>query len=422
MNYFKFLFIGLFLIHSCYGYSQWVELNSIPQQTIQVLSFLDDNLGYALMKNESSSSYTLEKTSDGGESWTSIDLPVPDVEFQDIHFYAEGQGVMLIRNLDNVMAPTRIYQTLDDGVTWQDISPDMTATGFGNGQCQFLSQDVGFFATDRSLYMTQDGGTQWTVTEFTNYILALDFLDIEHGTLGTWDGTFAYKGGMLSTSDGGVNWTETLLNENYSSIGKVQRLSNNLSFAAAVQGWAAIQADQFHKTTDGGSTWNSIVIPEPFDDSTLKQVHFRDEMNGVICVGNFTTTLIYHTSNGGATWEEEGTFSSIYEADMQLTTYSGYITGDEGIFYRLTDSTPTKELLTSIEVDLFPSPVQSGHAINWTSAETFSDLVVMNRDGKMIYQQAVDQSNAVLPNLNTGLYLIRLSNEEREVIKKLYVE
>jgi hypothetical protein len=66
--------------------------------------------------------------------------------------------------------------------------------------------------------------------------------------------------------------------------------------------------------------------------------------------------------------------------------------------------------------------VQSGHAINWTSAETFSDLVVMNRDGKMIYQQAVDQSNAVLPNLNTGLYLIRLSNEEREVIKKLYVE
>lgn len=423
MKFFRYVFVGIFLINSCYGYSQWIEVNSIPQRSIQVLNFLDDNLGYALMKSELNNVITLEKTTNGGEFWTSlIGLPVQGVEFQDIHFYAEGEGVMLIRDQNLTMNKTRIYQTFDDGESWNDISPPMTETGVGVGQCKFFNQDTGFFVTEKTLYKTQNGGTQWEVIEFDDYLLSLDFINAENGTLGTWDGTFGYEGGMLTTSDGGATWTETLLDENYTSIGKVQCLSNSLSFASPIHGWSAIQASQFYKTIDGGNNWNVISIPDPIENSTLRQVHFNDEMNGVIYVGNHTTSFIYHTTDGGATWEEQETFPSVYDTDMQLTANSGYITGALGIFYKMLGSTVTKELLTDVEVKLFPSPVQSGQAIGWTSSEEFSALSIMSSDGKMIYHQALNQNHTVLPHLNTGLYLIRFWNDKTETTKKLYIE
>ena len=77
------------------------------------------------MTGGSAGPITIEKTSDGGESWASLDLPVLDVEFQDIHFYADGQGVVLTRDLDNTATPTMIYHTLNDGATWQNITPEI---------------------------------------------------------------------------------------------------------------------------------------------------------------------------------------------------------------------------------------------------------------------------------------------------------
>ena len=418
----EYLLISGILICSYNIFGQWTEVSSIQGRSIHTLNFLDDDLGYALMIKDPGGAATIEKTINGGNNWTELNLAVQSGEFQDIYFYAEGEGVVLVRDLSNDVVPTKIFQTMDDGASWQDISPDATVNGVGVGQCQFLNQNTGYFATERNLYTTLDGGENWNLIEFNEYILSLDFLDANHGTIGTWDGTFAYKGGMQSTSDGGATWTNNLLTEAYTSIGEVRRISNSLAFASPVHSWASINAGQFYKTTDSGANWSNISIPEPTNNSTLRQIDFKDEMNGVICVGDNNTTYIYRTSNGGTTWIEEGSISSTYDSDMQLTSNSGYIAGKIGSFYKRSGSTSTKEAIANVEINLFPIPVKSGQTITWNSSEMFTNLSIIDQVGKTIHQQSLNQNHATLPNLAAGFYFVQLLNDKVLKTIKLIVE
>lgn len=422
MKFSQFLFTTFFLLSSFLGYSQWSELTSIPQRSIKVLSFVDDNLGYAMMTSEINNITTLEKTIDGGQSWVSIVLPVEDVDFQDIHFYEEGKGVLLFRNTADDMVPTRLFQTIDDGANWKDISPSTTAVGVGAGKCKFLNESIGFFATDKTLYSTNDGGNQWSTIEIDNYILAIDFLDEDHGIIGTWDGTFGYKGGMLTTTDGGENWIETTLDENYTSIGKVQWLSPSLSFAAPIHGWSSILASHFYKSTDGGNNWSVVGIPTPFENATLRQVHFIDEMNGVICVGNTVTINIYHTANGGETWNKAGSFVSSYDTELQIIDSVGYIGGPQGLLYKSVSLSSTNDVGSKQDIKLFPNPILAGETIQWYSLESFSKVFITNSIGETIVYQDLKQNKILMPQTSSGIYFIHLSNDKNQVVKKVYIE
>lgn len=290
----------LLLFQACVG--QWADVTINPSKRIDVLNFLNDNVGYAMMIENGNSTKTLEKTTDGGNTWAILNLPVQGQEFQDLYFSANGVGVALYRNLQNMVTPTMIFQTLNDGISWQDISPDSTATGIGTAQCQFLNPDTGFFATDQFFYSTIDGGATWTSQMLVGYTMALDFMDANHGTVGLFDGTFNYFGGILSTTNGGATWNTTLLNGtgNGTVIGEVGQLTPNIAYAAPVK-FGAYGQHRFFKTTNNGTTWDTILVPDTLSNGTLSDIDFKDEMHGVISVSSFTVTYMYKTINGGVT-------------------------------------------------------------------------------------------------------------------------
>jgi photosystem II stability/assembly factor-like uncharacterized protein len=418
----KFSFFALLLLCNYDGFGQWTEISNLDDRFIMTLSFLDDNLGYTLMNDNTGNAPAIMKTIDGGANWIEVSLPVQTGEFQDLYFYAEGEGVIVIRDLSNDVVPTKIFRTLNDGVNWEDISPDVTVNGVGVGQCQFLNQNIGFLATEKTLYTTMNGGEDWMSTDFNEYILSLDFLDADHGILGTWDGTFNYKGGMLTTTDGGLTWTNTLLDETYTSIVEVRQISNTIAYAAPIHSWAAIQAGYIYKSTDSGNSWNTIDIPMPDDDFTIRQIDFKDEMNGVVCVGNYITTKIYQTTNGGQTWVEEGEISSTNDSDLQLTPNSGYLGGKTGSFYKRSGTTSVKEAPAKIDVSIFPSPSKSGQSISWNSSERFTHLIIFDQTGTTIHQQSIHQDHTTLPHLSSGFYFVQLLSENGFTTAKLVVE
>ena len=417
----KNLLFAILFICSYNSFGQWTENSNIEDQFVHTFSFLNDDLGYALMKDVTSVA-RVSKTMDGGANWTPLNLPTQAGELQDIHFYVEGKGVVVIRHLMNTVVPTMIFRTLDDGQTWEDISPAATAIGVGLGHCQFLNDDIGFLATDRFIYTTTDGGATWNATMFDEYILSMDFLDADHGALGTWDGTFNYSGGMLVTTDGGLSWSNNQLNETNTSIGRVRQLSTNLVIAAAIDTWAANQGNKIYKTTDDGANWTEITIPMAVNGLGLQQLDFKDELNGVAFIGNSTTTKVYETNDGGQNWTEGGIISTMEGLDLQLTPNSGYVSGKTGSFYKRSGTTATKLIPTELNISIFPSPVKSGQNISWTSKESFTSLLIVTQTGETIHQQTLHKNKTTLPPLPAGIYYVQFSNEKGTRTTKLVVE
>jgi photosystem II stability/assembly factor-like uncharacterized protein len=109
------LLIAFLLFTFQFSYSQWDSLNLSPAKNLERVDFLTDDLGYAMLVVTQTSARTLEKTTDGGVTWTDITPAAGSAYFQAFDFSANGIGVAVFRDLQNPVTPTLIYQTVNDG-------------------------------------------------------------------------------------------------------------------------------------------------------------------------------------------------------------------------------------------------------------------------------------------------------------------
>ena len=406
---------------------QWTPINLNPSKYILSLNFLNDNLGYAMVQENPGNILTLEKTTDGGQTWSTISLPAGGPEFQDLHFHADGSGVVVFRDLNDPLTPTKIYKTLTDGVFWQNISPDSTAIGIGNAKCQFLDANTGFLATDQFLYTTLNGGQDWTTFPLNGYTISLNFLDADHGTIGLFDGTFNYFGGMMTTSDGGASWNTSQLTENGTVIGEVGQLTTNFSYAAPVK-WGSYGQHRFFKTSNNGVSWDTVFVPDSLPNSSMSDIHFTDELNGVIGISDFFITHLYYTRDGGLTWIFQDSIPYFSITDLQMTPNTGFIAGEMGKLYKLDiplfragESFATEG--RDAAIILYPNPVSPGNTLNWKSESAFTQVSLFDLTGKVVLKQEIrsGERELVLPNLVSGVYLLKFESPEGIKLAKLMI-
>ncbi len=402
-----------------FGYGQWDSINHSPTKLLEKLDFLTDDLGYATMLVNQTGARTLEKTTDGGMTWTEITLPVSGPEFQAFHFHASGVGVVVLRDLQNTTTPTMIYKTTNDGAAWQNISPLLTATGIGNAVCQFLDPNTGFMATDEKFYATTDGGTNWTSQSLGRYTTAIDFIDANHGTLGFFDGTFGYLGSMMTTTDGGATWNTALLTQNGSVIGEVGQLTTTTSYAAPVD-WGSYNQLKYFTTSNNGLSWDTVFVPSSLPNSSLEAIHFKDVSNGMIAVTAVGgISYFYETADGGTIWTFQDSLPGLNIRDLKLTDNTGYLAGGEqGKFYKLASTLSVKDGALDL-LNIYPNPIASGARVHWNAAERFDQLTLLDLSGKIVHQAAVQGNTAELPQFPAGMYLLRLEGEQRSVSTRL---
>jgi len=120
------------------------------------------------------------------------------------------------------------------------------------------------------------------------------FVDASTGTVVGIDGT------ILRTVDGGLNWQAQDSGTRSDLVGVYFTDSNT----GTVVGGDFTSIVILH-TTDGGATWNE-QLREEVAQIYLRSVSFADAQNG-FAVGDFGT--IRHTSDGGATWTAQRTDS-----------------------------------------------------------------------------------------------------------------
>ena len=430
-----FSILTLLMVISHVVIGQWVELNTIPNQTIKKFNFITDDIGYALIYDLSTNKELVLKTTDGGNQWDSI-AGLNLLEFMDISFIKDSVGFSVYRDLNNLNSPMKIYKTNDDGNNWLDISPSSTNAGMGNSVVQFLDENVGFWGVGSVLYKTTNGGNTWDTTLLngttllnTVSIMSLDFIDQNNGVIGTWDNSFFYSGSMYSTNDGGNTFNIFNLNSYNTIVNDVDYMNNNTVYASCNDVWGSDRTPFISKSINGGLSWDSISI-DTFNiyRAKLKIVDFIDALNGKIVLKTpfNDTAYVFKTNDGAQSWVFEDTVFLYDVKDLQITAGTAYLGGDVNEIYKLNS---TVDVLNSNRykpsISLYPNP--NNGIFNITSSLEKYQLKIFNIQGKIVFIKKINISGELkidLGEISKGIYIARVENTSSQLVstKKLIVE
>lgn len=170
-------YVGAWMFKTIDGGDNWskVSLPDSPIYQITLLHFFDSERGVLIPNSNSSGSYTVFSTSDGGLTWTEhspIDRVISNSQFQ-----SDGSGVGFAK-YSHPNRP-RIFTTTDFGISWTLLdTAEVTANWATYRQFMwfqgsyFINDTVGYSFYEESTgpytpkfyhwTKTADGGTTWT--------------------------------------------------------------------------------------------------------------------------------------------------------------------------------------------------------------------------------------------------------------------
>ena len=111
--------------------------------------FQNENLGWAVGLGPTANDVGyIAKTTDGGETWDYLDIPIP--AFTIIDF-----GIEFTDSLNGFAIGDDLTKTSDGGKNWND---DYSVLGYDIG---FLNNKYGWVSSYKRIYRTSDGGETW---------------------------------------------------------------------------------------------------------------------------------------------------------------------------------------------------------------------------------------------------------------------
>jgi len=174
------------------------------------------------------------------DSISFIDSEIPYDSYRDLVFVNEKIGFA-------VSITGRIIKTKDFGKTWEQIA---SPTSLPLLSVQFLNEQTGFIIGGDNqcgvLLKTLNGGETWIIQDLnlTRAPNSICFLSPSTGFISGADL-------LIKTEDGGQNWINIKKHASFQSYGDIK-------FKNPYEGLILMPKGSYLKTTDGGSTWDSL--------------------------------------------------------------------------------------------------------------------------------------------------------------------
>ena len=323
--------------------------------------FLDANTGWVL--GRSSSSPFVRYTTDGGSSWTYVDLTSFGLvdAMKALSFSDANNGVIVGRN-------GALARTADGGATWVPLSEypvERTGTETTDITCiDFMDSSNGIAAGyNKRYWLTDNGGQSWSAYEFpagggtdavefptasVGYALSqnsgqtlavmkstnggADFSTLAHPLDDTYyardlvapttqvvwavgayeDASNDQWAWVMRSSDGG----STFATQTIDISGPVSGEMSTIFALDANTAWIAGEVEDIYYTTDGGATWTAQTNPSGI---TINDMHFVDANNGWAVGRSWSGTGILQTTDAGANWSAVD-LSGLEPSDLNLTS------------------------------------------------------------------------------------------------------
>ncbi|MDX1420332.1 MAG: hypothetical protein R3181_10230 [Rubricoccaceae bacterium] len=274
----------------------WTLLSDSPSAgRHEDLAFIDPETGWVV-----NGSGEVWRTLDGGQTWD---------ETARLSGYLRSAGFASATKgwVGVLFSSTRLYETLDGGLTFTDISSRIQPAAPA-GICGLwvvndqVAYGVGEFGGPAFVVKTADGGQTWTsqsLSSLADTAVDVFFLDEQRGFIaagvGGLNATSQVR--VLATTDGGDTWTVRYTSARTGAWGW------KLSFPTPEVGYVSAELNNFStdgfalKTTDGGQTWEEVPIP---GGGSLQGIGFATPEVGWTS-GRGSSSV---TTDGGETWEQ----------------------------------------------------------------------------------------------------------------------
>jgi photosystem II stability/assembly factor-like uncharacterized protein len=154
----------------------------------------------------------------------------------------------------------------------------------------------------------------------------------------TWVATGA-NGTYMKTTDGGVTWFFHHQAGRYSNAAKAISQNYDIWFFNANNGFLAGDRGYIGKTTNGGSTFDSVGIGIVPVTQRCQGIWFANQDTGYIVAGSASGSAgtITRTIDGGANWTSVYTYSSSFTAVWGTNSQTVYAVAADGSVFKTTN-------------------------------------------------------------------------------------
>jgi photosystem II stability/assembly factor-like uncharacterized protein len=270
--------------------------------------FTDANTGYAC-----GDWGRCRYTTDGGFTWTNMSGVLFD---RNIHFFdikVRGNVVYMTGNSNFVWCSTNLGTTWDSlefispfvllpwinyfyGIDFLATSDTMVAVGSRGSVHQVLSSA----RTPLSQYLKAGSLRDIWASQSSGLIIAAGSPSSATASLTTHDQ-------IMRSTNNGANWTVIIPAPNSTAdFYSLDMIDENTGYVCGTK-------SAVYKTTNGGASWDSLVIPNMPAGLTLSDVDFVNAQTGWIFSRYLTgyDSTIYKTTNGGANWFKQKLNTSV---------------------------------------------------------------------------------------------------------------
>ncbi len=388
----KNLLFLLIVLFSTIFAQNWEKKLTQSNQPINDVFFLNENIGWA-----GGSTGTLLKTSDAGNTWETVTLPIVGSVYS-IYFLNEQVGWV-------GLSSDILLSTTDGGANWSQQA--ISSIGGSIFSIYFSDEHTGWALTSSSsvgeVWHTTDGANWTRGFQNTGEIEDMSFSSPNHGIcVGGGSG----KLDIYYTSDG-LTWTKatnpTLPVGMYTrtDIRGVTMVNDNFAFAV---GWGSVavgyQPSILIKSTDGGATWQ--LMQQSSENAAVVNMYcvdFKDEQNGVAFGGGaYEGTVGLRTIDGGTTWFQIDPPFGFTGKTMSLIADQIIIAGSGGGIAKSSDFGDNWELLTKVP-SLTPYIFKFIDE-NTAFAAGYNGLVLKTSDSGENWTASYSSVNMVCPTIN----------------------
>jgi len=223
---------------------------------LRAICFIDENIGFAGGWNN----YFI-KTVDGGATWANVTLGNNIWYFTDIEFWDESNGVASATMNDG---SGKIFVTADGGNVWSQasgITTEISDIDYADADSLYA---VG---SDNKILKSTNGGMNWSSIYQTGAVkLGVSFANVSFGVVGGEDGA------IYTTTDGGSTWSESIAGTE--DFWAVYAFSGDSANVAGTN-------EDIYKTIDSGATW--ALEYDGASQNALYKVEFTKNGTGIAC-------------------------------------------------------------------------------------------------------------------------------------------
>ena len=372
-------------------------ISCIESQCISSMDFATDLVGMMIEASR------VLKTTDGGITW----VPVLDLSDQSAEVVMNNQDEAI------VMVPnSRIIITKDGGITWETTEyQNVKSVGYTDDRI-FLHSPA-----DSLIRYSSDNGLSWFEFQIENReLLELRiFDDFQMVDEGYFVGVNAGRT-LFVSSDNGQTWETKPLDIKQSATYSTHFLDAETGFVGAL--------GSISKTIDGGDTWNEVMLP--LENSLIKNIEFRDALNGWAVGAN-----IWRTTDGGESWALEycqfsGWIHAINDLSITENEIHTYIDG-KGVYSRNPDtdfncisSLAEQEDFQSLSI--YPNPTFG--SIHCNSNMGSGTYQLYDAHGRLIEQNPFTENAFEIDvvHFDSGIYFLTLHDEKAKIASAKFIK